>query len=86
MPALLSVLTPRFLKSSFVSLSYFVLAVPMLECLGPMFGSSVWVECLGPNGTCCFPTVQLQVHNEYSERKTRNSCALVNDYDLMFFL
>ena len=28
--------------------------------------------------TCHFPTVQLQVHNMYSERKTRNSCALVN--------
>ena len=31
---LLSILTPLFLPSSSVSLSYFVLAVPMLECLG----------------------------------------------------
>ena len=30
------------------------------------------------NGTCFFSTVQLQVYNVYSERKTRNSCALVN--------
>ena len=34
-PALLfSILTPLFLPSSSVSLSYFVLAVPMRECLG----------------------------------------------------
>ena len=31
---LLSILTPLFLPSSSVSLSYFVLAVPMRECLG----------------------------------------------------
>ena len=28
------ILTPRFSPSSFVSLSYFILAVPMSECLG----------------------------------------------------
>ena len=34
-PAVLfSVLTPLFLQSSFVSLSYIILAVPMRECLG----------------------------------------------------
>ena len=32
------------------------------------------------NGTCVFPTAQLQVHNVDSERKNRNSCALVNLY------
>ena len=31
---LLSILTPIFLPSSFVSLSYFVFALPMRECLG----------------------------------------------------
>ena len=30
----LSILTPLVLPSSFVSLSYFIFAVPMLECLG----------------------------------------------------
>ena len=35
MPALLlSILAPLFLPSSFVSLSYFILAVPMHECFG----------------------------------------------------
>ena len=31
---LLSILMPLFLQSSSVSLSYFILAVPMRECLG----------------------------------------------------
>ena len=31
---LLSILTPLFLSSSFVSLSYFILTVPIRECLG----------------------------------------------------
>ena len=31
---LLAILTPLFLPPSFVSLSYFILAVPMHECLG----------------------------------------------------
>ena len=35
LPALLlSILTPLFLPSSSLSLSYFILAVPMRECLG----------------------------------------------------
>ena len=35
MPAVFfSILTPFFCPSSSVSLSYFILAVPMLECLG----------------------------------------------------
>ena len=32
-PLLFSILTPLFLPSSFVSLSYFILAVHMSECL-----------------------------------------------------
>ena len=75
-----SVLKPLFLPSSFVSLSYFILAVPMLVCLGKhsCMGSSSPIAIL--NSTCFFPTVQLQMYNVYSERKTRNSCALVNLY------
>ena len=30
------------------------------------------------NGTCFFPTLQLHVHNVYLERKSWNTCALVN--------
>ena len=64
--------------TSFVSLFYFVLAVPMLECLGKHSCLSSPFPIAILNGTCFFPIVQLQVHNVYSERKTRNSCALVN--------
>ena len=61
-----------------ISLSYFVLAVPLREGLEKhsWMSSSCPVAIL--SGTCFFPTVQLQVHNVYSERKTRNSCAVVN--------
>ena len=31
---LFSILTPLFLRSSSVALSYFILAVPMIECFG----------------------------------------------------
>ena len=54
MPALLiSILTPRFLPSS-VSLSYFILAVPMRECLGkhPCMSSPFPIAIL--NGTFFF--------------------------------
>ena len=72
---LLSILTP-LLPSSPVSLSYFVLAVPMLECLGKHSCMSSSFPIVILNGTRFYPTVQLQVHSVYSERKTRNSCAL----------
>ena len=75
---LLSILTPLFLPSSSVSLSYFVLAVPMRECLGKHLCMSSQFPIAILIGACFFPTVQLQVHNVYSERKTRNSCVLVN--------
>ena len=78
---LLSILTPLFLPSSSVSLSYFVLAIPMRECLGKHSYMSSPCPIAILNCTCLFPTLQLQVHNVYSERKTRNSCALVNLYD-----
>ena len=57
-----------------VSLSYFVLAVPMRECLGKHSCMSSPFPIAIQNGTCFFPTVQLQVHNVYSQKKTRNSC------------
>ena len=75
---LLSILMPLFLPSSYVSLSYFALAVPMCECLGKHSRMSSPFPIAILNGTFVFPTVQLQVHNVYSERKSRNSCALVN--------
>ena len=75
---LLSILTPLFLPSSSVSLSYFIFAVPIRESFGKhaCMSSSCPIAIL--NGTCFLRAVQLQVHNVYSERKTRNSCALVN--------
>ena len=72
MPALLlSILKPLILPFSSVSLSYFVLAVPMRQCLGKYLcmNSPFLIAIL--NCACFFPTVQLQVHNVYSERKTR---------------
>ena len=78
-PALLfSILTPLFLPSSSVSLSYFVLALPMRECLRNHSCMSSIFPIAILNSTCFFPTVQLQVHNVYSERKTKNSYVLVN--------
>ena len=72
MPALLlSILTP--LLPSPVSLSYFVLVVPIRECLGKHSCMSFSFLIAILKGTCLFPTVQLQVHNMCSERKTRNS-------------
>ena len=71
-------------------LSYFIflllclvsvlLAVPMRECLGKhsCMSSSFPIAIL--NGTGFFPSVQLQLHNVYSERRSRNTCALVNLY------
>ena len=75
---LISILTPLFLPFSSVSFSYFVIAVPMRECLGKHSCISSPFSKAILNGTCFYPTVQLQVHNVYSERKTRNSCAQVN--------
>ena len=72
------IITPLFLPSSSVSLSYFVLAVPMRECLGKHSCMSSPFPTAILNGTCFFLTVQLQVLNVYSERKTRNNCAVVN--------
>ena len=55
MPALLlSILTPLFLLSSSVSLSYFVLAVPMRECLGKHSCMSSLCPIAILNGTFLF--------------------------------
>ena len=65
-PALLiSILTPLFLPSSSVSLSYFVLSVPMRECFGKHSCMSSQFPIAILNGIF-FPTVQLQMHNVYS--------------------
>ena len=61
---------------SSVTLSYFILAVPMCDCLGEHWGMSSWFNIR--NGTCFFPTLRLQVQNVYWEQKTWNTCALVN--------
>ena len=55
MPALLlSILTPVFLPSSAVSLSYFILSVPMRECLGKHSFMSSEFPIAILNGTCFF--------------------------------
>ena len=81
---LLSILTPLFLPSSSVSLSHFVLAVPMGECLGKHSCMSSIFPIAVLNGTSFFLTVQLQVNTVYSERKIRNSCALEKEKEKMF--
>ena len=72
--------THASLLASFCSLSYFILAVSMRKCLGKhsCMSSSFPIAIL--NDTPFFPTAQLQVHIVYSERKIRNSRALVNLY------
>ena len=70
---LLSILTSLCLHSSSITSSYFILSLPMreswgkLSCMSPPFPIAIL------NGTCFFLTVQLQVHNVYSELKIRNS-------------
>ena len=51
-----------------VTLSYFILAVPIRKCSGKHSGMSSSILIAILNGTCSFPTVQLQVHNVYSEK------------------
>ena len=65
---------------SFFTLSYFILALLMRECLrkNSCMSSSFPIVIL--NGTYFFQPVQLEVHNVYSERKSRNTCTLVNLY------
>ena len=54
-PALLfSILIPYFLPSSSVSLSYFLLAVPMRECLGKHSCICYSFPVAILNGTCSF--------------------------------
>ena len=55
---LLSLLTPLFLPSSSVSLSYFVLAVPMRECLGKHSCMSSPFPIAITNGTFLFREVK----------------------------
>ena len=61
---LLSILMPLFLPSLSVSLSYFILAVPMCECLGKHVCMSSPFPIAILNGICFFPTVQVQMHNQ----------------------
>ena len=51
---LLSILTPLFSPSSSVSLSYFILPVPMRECLGKHSCMSPTFPIVILNGTCFF--------------------------------
>ena len=75
---LLSLFTLLFLPPASVSLIYFILVVPMRKCLGKHSCISSPFPIALPNGPCFFLTVQLHVHTVYLERKTKNSCALVN--------
>ena len=68
---LLSILALLFLRSSSVSLSYFIFAYPCCECLGNHKCMSSTFPIAILNGTFFFPTVQLQVQNVYSERKSK---------------
>ena len=53
--------------------SYFILALPMRECLWKHSYISSTVPIAMLNSTCFFPTVQLQVRDVCSEQKSRNS-------------
>ena len=55
-PLFLSTLTPLFLQSSSVSLSYFILAVPMRLCLGKDWCMSSPFPIAILKGTCFFPS------------------------------
>ena len=79
-PALLLSMLTHLILSSSLSLSYFILAVPMRKCLGKHSCMSSSFPIVILKDSCFFPTVQLPLHIVYSGRKTRNSCALVNLY------
>ena len=67
-----------FVPTSLLStLTYFIFAVQMRERLGKhsCMCSSFPIPIL--NGTCFFPIVQQEVHNVYTERKSRNTWTLV---------
>ena len=66
---------------SFVSLSYFILAVPMRECLGKYSCMSSRFNIAILNSTYFFPIVYLQVHILNSVRKSRNTDAII----ILFF-
>ena len=69
-PALiLSILTPLFLPSPSVSLSYFVLAVPMLECLGKHSRMSSLCPIAILNGTFLFSLGEIVCGDEASSIK-----------------
>ena len=68
---LFSLLTPFFVPTSSVALSYFILAVQIRECLGKHMGMSSSFPIAILNGTCFFPTVQLQVYNVCSIRREK---------------
>ena len=57
------------LASLSVSLSHFILAVPMRECLGKHSCMSSTFPAAKLNDTNIFPTVQLQVHDVYRSDK-----------------
>ena len=59
---LLSLPTSLYLPSLSVSVSYFILIVPMRDSLGKHSCMSSQFPIAMLNGTCFFPTVQLQVH------------------------
>ena len=56
--------THVFFQPSSVSLSYFILAVPMRECLGNHSCMSSLFPVAIPNGTSFFSTVQLHVNKK----------------------
>ena len=74
----ISFLSHASFLSLFVSLYYFILAVPMRECLGKHSCMSFTFRIAILNGTLFFSTVQLQVLNAHPVRYGRNTDALVN--------
>ena len=68
---ILSILSPLCLPSSFVSLSYFMLAVPMRECLGKHSCTSFPFLIAILNGTFFFSRGEIVLAvAEYSSIKT----------------
>ena len=78
---LFTILIPLFLPSSSVSLSYFIDAVPIRQCLGKHSCVSSTFHIAILNGTCFFSgSATAIVHKENSVRDGRNTDALVNMY------
>ena len=75
---LLSILTPLFLPTSSVFFILFHSCCSHVQVFGRTLVHEFPISYSHIERYLLFPTVELQVHNVYSDRKIRNTSALIN--------